>query len=282
MKVKIGNRWIGKDYPAYVIAEGGINHNGSIKIAKKIIEKANLKKTIIILTADHGDYVLSIDDSKKFSLNPKIKSKIKKVPGSSLIKSLIKIKRQVEQKIKKAKARTPLEKRSIDTRTAQNRFLYDDLVHIPLLFSGCKIPSKGAVSDLVRHIDIFPTITELIGLSIEKYKIDGRSLVPLFYGKTLEELPVYLESTIFPTAERSPIPCIGIRSSRYKYFRSLKEPKKKIYLFDLKNDPLEEKNIANENQDIVVKMEKTISEIRSSLTEKFEEPENTGSVSILI
>jgi len=37
MKVKIGNRWIGKDYPAYVIAEGGINHNGSIKIAKKII-----------------------------------------------------------------------------------------------------------------------------------------------------------------------------------------------------------------------------------------------------
>jgi N-acetylneuraminate synthase len=41
--IKIKNRAIGKDHPVFVIAEAGINHNGSYKIAKKMIEIA--KKT---------------------------------------------------------------------------------------------------------------------------------------------------------------------------------------------------------------------------------------------
>ncbi len=38
--VKIGNRLIGKDQPIYIIAEIGINHNGSIELAKKLIDGA--------------------------------------------------------------------------------------------------------------------------------------------------------------------------------------------------------------------------------------------------
>lgn len=29
--VKIGDRWIGDEYPAYIVAEIGINHNGDIE-----------------------------------------------------------------------------------------------------------------------------------------------------------------------------------------------------------------------------------------------------------
>ena len=39
--VKIGNTWIGEGYPTYVVAEIGINHNGDIEIAKKMIEAAH-------------------------------------------------------------------------------------------------------------------------------------------------------------------------------------------------------------------------------------------------
>ncbi|MBI3124928.1 MAG: N-acetylneuraminate synthase family protein [Ignavibacteriales bacterium] len=39
-KVKVGNRFIGASEPVYIIAEIGINHNGSIEIAKKLIEGA--------------------------------------------------------------------------------------------------------------------------------------------------------------------------------------------------------------------------------------------------
>ena len=39
--VKIGNKIIGDDYPCFVIAEIGINHNGSLEIAKKLISVAH-------------------------------------------------------------------------------------------------------------------------------------------------------------------------------------------------------------------------------------------------
>ncbi len=39
-KVNIGNRYIGADEPVYIIGEIGINHNGSLEIAKKLIDGA--------------------------------------------------------------------------------------------------------------------------------------------------------------------------------------------------------------------------------------------------
>lgn len=40
MKIKIGNKWIGEKCPCFIIAEAGINHNGDIKKAKMLIDKA--------------------------------------------------------------------------------------------------------------------------------------------------------------------------------------------------------------------------------------------------
>lgn len=37
-KIKIGNRLIGEGEPCFIIAEAGINHNGDIRIAKKMID----------------------------------------------------------------------------------------------------------------------------------------------------------------------------------------------------------------------------------------------------
>jgi N-acetylneuraminate synthase len=39
-KVKVGNRFIGDGEPVYIIAEIGINHNGSVDLAKKLIDGA--------------------------------------------------------------------------------------------------------------------------------------------------------------------------------------------------------------------------------------------------
>ena len=38
---RIGERWVGDNYPTYVIAEIGNNHNGDANIAKKLIEMAH-------------------------------------------------------------------------------------------------------------------------------------------------------------------------------------------------------------------------------------------------
>ena len=40
MNIKISNKTIGENFPTFIIAEAGINHNGSLKIAKQLISKA--------------------------------------------------------------------------------------------------------------------------------------------------------------------------------------------------------------------------------------------------
>lgn len=39
-EIIIGNRKIGKEHPCFIIAEAGVNHNGDIKIAKRLIDVA--------------------------------------------------------------------------------------------------------------------------------------------------------------------------------------------------------------------------------------------------
>jgi len=41
LKFQIENRFIGNSEPCFIIAEAGVNHNGDIKLAKKLIETAN-------------------------------------------------------------------------------------------------------------------------------------------------------------------------------------------------------------------------------------------------
>lgn len=39
-EVQIGNKWVGDGHPVYIVAEIGINHNGSLEIAKRLIDVA--------------------------------------------------------------------------------------------------------------------------------------------------------------------------------------------------------------------------------------------------
>ena len=39
-KLQLGNKFVGDDTPAFIIAEIGINHNGDINLAKKLINMA--------------------------------------------------------------------------------------------------------------------------------------------------------------------------------------------------------------------------------------------------
>lgn len=40
MRVKIGDRWLGEAEPCFIIAEAGVNHNGDVTLAKKLIDVA--------------------------------------------------------------------------------------------------------------------------------------------------------------------------------------------------------------------------------------------------
>ena len=94
----------------------------------------------------------------------------------------------------------------------------------------------------------------LIGLSQINAPIDWKSLVPLLKDKPSITTPIYLE-TASVLKDESLGKMIGVRTAEYKYFRSRKSPNEKIHLYDLKNDPFEEKNLAEISPEIVKKME---------------------------
>ena len=237
----------------------------------KIQDLINLDNTILILTSDHGDYLLS-DDVPKKNLSQALKSKIRsKIPGSSY-DYISSIKRETEHKIKELKTKDPLKKRALRTRTAKQRYLFDDLVHIPILFSGFGIKPINSVTNMVRSVDIFPTIFDIVGIEFDSTNLDGKSLTPIFEGKNVKISSSYLENTIFETDTKNPQPCTGIRTNQYKYFRSLIDSKERLHLFDIQEDPFEENNIASKNPEIVEEMEKELLKQRNSLKMRFEKP----------
>ena len=128
------------------------------------------------------------------------------------------------------------------------------MIHVPLFFTGINIPKNKIIHDLVRSVDIFPTIFNMLGIDDSALKDkDGRSLVPMLEDKKLTELPAYFNTN--PHKEVTLDDKVGIRTSKYKYFRAEIDKGKEINLYDLENDPQENNNIASENPEIVKSME---------------------------
>jgi len=238
----------------------------------KIIANVDLTKTLVIITADHGANVSSVKigdqwlnyetDGSKQKLTTKMGNKI----PSFLEPVKTKLFFQVEnyrKKIKEKKSKefflTPYQKRSLFSQRGDlDHYLFDERIKVPLLFFGYGVKSNNIVSSQVRTIDIFPTIFDILGLKSYEKNTDGRSLIPIMNGESVKELAALIVSS--PLIEIKSNDVIGLRTSKYKYFRDKDNPKNRVYLFDLQNDPLEEKNIEKENPKIVEEMENVITQ----------------------
>ena len=78
--IKIGNRLIGPTHPVFVIAEAGINHNGSFSIAKKLVDMAKKAGADCIKFQTH----ITEDEMTRTNILP---GKISKKPLWNIIKN---------------------------------------------------------------------------------------------------------------------------------------------------------------------------------------------------
>lgn len=240
----------------------------------KIFEVIDFKKTLVVLTADHGDFIRSITQgNKRLSFeyknlaNPAIQ--ISKLTPNFLVpikkKIFIGI-RSLITKIRLAKLGRTLtihEKRILNlARAKPHNELFEELIRIPLILSGYGVPSNKSINCQISSIDIFPTIFEIIGLPDRNETVDGRSFYSAIKGKKVKDRFAYIETSV--NKKDSTKGGCGIRTPKYKYFRDINTKSDNIHLYDLQKDPFEEINLRNSNPEIVKNLEKMLDEILQS------------------
>ena len=118
-------------------------------------------------------------------------------------------------------------------------FLYDEAIHVPLVIKQEGNAGAGSrVTDIVQHIDIVPTILDLVKAP-QPGNLRGRSLKPLLDGTAhLPEQAVYSEAMYsryhFGWSELT-----ALTDDRFRYIRAPSDE-----LYDLKRDPHERDNLA--------------------------------------
>ncbi len=246
----------------------------------KILQKINFDDTLIILIGDHGHYTRTVSKGEKTRVSDKrvsdsnphtetLANKMKPFTPKFLQKIGKKFLMKLAKEIQLIKVK--LEIRSLTLSQHQKRILtakhggieallYEDLIRVPLIFSGYGIPGGKVISKQVGTIDIFPTILELIKIENITKNEDGLSLMPFFTGKEINERPIFLQSGSMYDPEKGYL--VGARTSNFKFFLQKKDSKLTRILYDLKNDPYELTNIVDANPKIAAEMENFVEKIK--------------------
>lgn len=128
-------------------------------------------------------------------------------------------------------------------------FVYQGAVHVPLIISTPFSQLWGrSTAAVVSLIDIMPTVLEMAGIPVPP-QAQGRSLVPLFFHPgEKRRTPAYSE-TYYPRFHYGWSELTAIQNERYKLILA---PIPELY--DLLQDPQEEKNLVYLEKDVFNEM----------------------------
>ena len=133
--------------------------------------------------------------------------------------------------------------------------LYDSLIHVPLIMVYPDIIPRGRrISNMVSHLDIFPTILNLLNIKGYRNDIQGKSLFPFNDRKIHDFICAECGESVRSRLEvslRSKLKAYDkgykcLRTKSYKYIISADQ---KEELYNVKKDPLEKVNIAEKYPD---------------------------------
>lgn len=135
--------------------------------------------------------------------------------------------------------------------------MYDNSIRVPLIVYDPRVNKHRDIDEMGLNIDLPATILDFAGIDIpDTYQ--GRSLAPLVKGheKTLNRDTILVEHLW--EFEHIP-PSEGVRTNQWKYMRYIND-KSSEELYNLKNDPIEVKNLVSN-----LKHKKVLNEFRDKM-----------------
>ena len=129
--------------------------------------------------------------------------------------------------------------------------LHDAVTHVPLIMRYPKKLAKGVrIKGFCQHIDILPTILDLLDVRTDILEIDGKSVIPLLKGEKIRD-HIFMESS---GGQRA------IRTDEWKLIADewTQRPHRELELYNVKDDPMEMINLAKTEK-------KKVQELREAL-----------------
>jgi len=138
-------------------------------------------------------------------------------------------------------------------RMSHGTNLFASTTHIPIIM---RIPNviSSRIDGLVASIDVFPTILDIVGITIPK-TVRGESLLSLISKQTTHTKRDYVISQL------GPLPWLStIRTPSWSYYQD-KSDQPPTQLYNLRTDPEEQKNVLNQHADQAKKLDQILQRI---------------------
>ena len=136
------------------------------------------------------------------------------------------------------------------------RSLYEGGIRVPLIVRWTGKTKPGTTTALpMAHWDFMPTLCQ-VARTPPPRDGDGISFLPTLQGLPQVQKHEYLYWEIHETVSKQ-----AVRMGKWKAVR--RAPGKALELYDLKADPAEQKNLAAQNPDVVIKLENHLRTVRT-------------------
>ncbi len=133
---------------------------------------------------------------------------------------------------------------------------FDEVLKIPLIMRGPRLPAGRRIQEQVQNVDILPTVLDLVNAPIPE-TVQGQSLVHLINGGEHVEQPAYTETTpggYQATSEMMDTRIRAMRTSEWKLIHTHGPGVDEYELYNLILDPKERRSVADDHPEVLDRM----------------------------
>ena len=220
----------------------------------RVLDAVDLSRTVVLMTGDHGEGIAGAIDDPRAWVQLAIRA------GYRLTKGLPPATKKRILSLGKKAVLVGQDQQEVAGHAAL--CVYDYLIRVPLVFSAPGVVPEGRKIDTqVRHIDIAPTILDMVGIDPAPLGLEP-SLLPVMRGDDRADRPAVTEALQTMLHDRVNR-LVGLRTGRYKYIAAPDNPSVPQELYDLESDPLERRNLASEQPALLADLRQQLDEIQA-------------------